>query len=249
MTSFVYIIQNKINHKIYVGKSNDPNVRWGVHRKVALGGREKYPNDFFAIHGSLAKYGFDNFIFEVIEQFDDEQDCLEAEGFWIQFFRSWDRSFGYNLSLGGDGSSPTEETRRKMSIAHQGEKHSQANLNEKQILEIWQKYSANNYTQEQLAEEYGVHKATVNDILTRKTWAHITKDLPNFVKKAYSRPGEQSGHNKITEEQVIEGIRLYNTGKHTYKEISELLGVKMHTIRAAIVGTNWKHIDRGLYAK
>jgi group I intron endonuclease len=92
MNFSIYIIQNKLNNKLYVGKSNDVEVRWGYHKKVATGRKELYPNDFSAIHGALAKYGFENFSWLVIEEFELEKDCFVAETFWIQFFRSWDRN-------------------------------------------------------------------------------------------------------------------------------------------------------------
>lgn len=254
MISYVYVIQNILNNKIYVGKSNNPQDRWKTHKKVSLGGKIKYPRDFFSIHGSLAKYGCNHFTFQIIEEFNNEEECLNAEQFWIQFFRSWDRDFGYNLSLGGDGVAPTIETKNKMSKAQQGEKHSQAILTEILVMEIYHKYKTGDYTQRQLAQEYHVNYGSINDIIKNRTWKHLkrtTLSKPHSVeqsKKLFVRNGKSSGNSKITENQVMKGILLYKTGNYTFKKIGEILGVKTHTIRAAIVGTNWKHIDRGLNA-
>lgn len=243
MKSYIYTIQNKLNNKIYVGKSNDTKIRWAHHIKVSRGGKSKYPKDFFAIHGALAKYGIDNFNFQIIEEFDDEQECLDAEGFWIEYLKTTDRSIGYNLSLGGDGPSPTAETKLKMSKAQQGAKHSQATLNEAQVIEILHKYTNEDCTQNQLAIEYGVSRTTINDIMKKRTWTHITKNYQH-IKKAYKHPGEQSGSSKLTENNVIEVIKLYNSGQHTYKEIATMFNVNEATVGAIIRGTNWKHIKR-----
>ena len=246
MSFFIYTIQNKINNKIYIGKSNNPEVRWGVHKKVAKGGKEKYPNDFFAIHGALAKYGIDNFSFTIIQRFDDEKECLKAEVFWIEYFRSCDRNIGYNLSPGGDGASPNADTLRKMSEAQQGEKSIKAILTESLAIEIFEKYANGDYTQYKLADEYGVSVQTINDLLRHKTWPHLSK-LYQHKAKTYSKRGELAGNSKLTENNVVEAIKLYNTGNYTYNEIAIMFGVKLHTIGAIIRGTNWKHIDRNLH--
>jgi group I intron endonuclease len=251
MTFCIYTIQNKINNKVYVGKSNNPEIRWGVHKKVASGGKEKYPDDFFAIHGALAKYGVYNFTFKIIEEFADEKECLEAEVRWIEYLKSHDRAYGYNLSLGGDGASPTEETKRKMSEAQRGEKHSHAILTEALVIEILEKYSTGDYTQTKLSKEYGVNRGTIGDIVGFRTWKHIPRPVLSKKvhsleqsKKLFVRNGEAVGSAKMTKDSVKEAIKLYATGQYTYKQIAEMFNVKPHTIGAIVRGTNWKHIER-----
>lgn len=253
MNWYIYIIQNKINYKLYVGKSNNVNTRWKTHKKVSLGGKKKYPNDFFIIHGALSKYGIDNFNFQIIEEFNDEKECLQAEEFWIQFFRSWDRSYGYNLTFGGDGESPTLETRLRMSKAQRGDKNPQAILNDQLVIEILNKYNTGDYNQRQLAKEYNIHYATINDLIRNKTWKHIVR-LPLLSKNIHSdkqkelfiRNGEKTGNNKLTEENVKEVIKLYNNEQYTYKQIAKMFNIKTPTIYAIINGITWKHITRDI---
>jgi group I intron endonuclease len=115
---YIYLITNLKNGKVYVGKSVDPSGRWHDHKKVALGGKEKYPNDFFAVHAALAKYGIDNFSFEIIDQFDSEEESYLAETAMIQLTCSNLTKYGYNCNLGGlGGIVPNEETRQKLIIA------------------------------------------------------------------------------------------------------------------------------------
>jgi hypothetical protein len=50
----------------------------------------------------------------VIDQAETEQELNEKEKYWIQFYKSFDPVFGYNLTLGGDGkTAPCSEGAKK----------------------------------------------------------------------------------------------------------------------------------------
>lgn len=66
------------------------------------------PKIYFA--RALAKDGMDSFNYFVIEEFENEQDCFDAEMFWIEFFRSNYPDYGYNLTKGGEGSTGYKHT-------------------------------------------------------------------------------------------------------------------------------------------
>lgn len=108
----IYVIQNTVTHKLYVGLTKNPKRRWKGHRTNANTGRKKN-----RLYDAMRSYGNDTFTFTVIEEYDTPEACAEAECFWIEFFRSWDPAFGYNLNHGGSLGLPTLETRRKMSEA------------------------------------------------------------------------------------------------------------------------------------
>ena len=99
----VYIFQHKQSHKIYIGKATDFNDRMSRHKRSI-----KYPKTYF--QRALAKYGMDSFNYFIIEEWESESDCLEAEVFWIAFFRSNVSGIGYNLTEGGEGSSGYKHT-------------------------------------------------------------------------------------------------------------------------------------------
>lgn len=131
----IYIIQNKLNNKLYVGKTSNLDRRRKEHIKVALGGKDKYGRNFRAVHAAITKYGKDNFNFFSIEKFSDEIEAYEAEAFWIEYFQSHRKNIGYNETMGGYGflsginhplygTHPTEETRKKLSDARKGKKPS-----------------------------------------------------------------------------------------------------------------------------
>jgi len=54
-----------------------------------------------------------------------------------------------------------------------GESNGQARLKEFEVLEMRALHSADGVDIETLAERYGVHKRTAQDVVCRKSWAHI----------------------------------------------------------------------------
>lgn len=193
----VYLIQNKINNKIYVGQSKVPNKRWVRHKYDALTRQKPHP-----LYLSIRKYGIENFQFEIIEQWNDNEiDC--AEKFWIEYFRSHDRNYGYNLELGGlKNKIISQETRNKFSISSKkrynyetaerlknakqtpiarenasksaiGSKNSRANLTEEIVLLIRKLWDTGNYKQIELAVKFTTPATTINHIIKRYTWKHI----------------------------------------------------------------------------
>ena len=106
---YLYKITNLINGKIYIGQTIQPNRRWYQHRADSV--RNKYP-----IHHAIKKYGAENFIFEIIACCKTQEDANYTEEQLIQQYdclSSGDK--GYNVHPGGFSTSPSLETRQKMS--------------------------------------------------------------------------------------------------------------------------------------
>jgi len=196
---YIYFITNKVNNKIYIGKTISPTTRWKSHKSIAKQGKLKYPNKYFAIHAAIAKYGADNFIFEIIECYPDNPSVNEAEIFWISYLR-WLGVSLYNETSGGDGATPgvpfTEDHKKKLSLAHLGkkastearmnmsrarksksilvgEKNIKAKISEEDVQNIIIMYRTKNYTCRQLATIYNVTSGTINKIIKRKLWSHV----------------------------------------------------------------------------
>ena len=123
---YVYCIKNKLNGKVYVGKSKDAIKRFRIHLKIAKGGKEKYSRKFHAIHAAITKYGIENFSFEILYKTLTESESFELEAKTISHLKE-NNLPTYNLSNGGEGNSGwhhTPESRLKMSKARKGKKFS-----------------------------------------------------------------------------------------------------------------------------
>lgn len=123
MKGGVYKISNIINNKIYIGSAVDFERRKKQHF------RQLFNNEHFNYHLQRAfnKYGVDNFIFEIIEECEEDQ-CVIKEQFYIDKLNATNPEFGYNISpTAGSvlGVKRSDETKRKLSQSHIGLKDSE----------------------------------------------------------------------------------------------------------------------------
>ena len=125
---YIYCIHNVINNKVYIGKGKSrKHSRFHEHILVANGGPDKYPTLYSLIHKAMNKYGINNFTYTVFQNFSSEIEALNAERYWITYFKSnvnvYGNEFGYNLTAGGDGVSTrvvSDMTRAKISASLKG---------------------------------------------------------------------------------------------------------------------------------
>lgn len=97
MNGYIYKITNKINEKIYIGKTLQPiYIRFKEHCKDAFRDRnEKRP-----LYAAMRKHGTESFEIELIEEISIDK-LSEREMYWIEKYNSYHN--GYNATKGGDG--------------------------------------------------------------------------------------------------------------------------------------------------
>lgn len=100
---YIYKIINLINLKIYIGQTVQPvKRRWRQHELSAQNTKRSDSN--LPLHSAMRKYGIDAFKYEIIEKCRDT-DINDREVYWISFYDSTNPEKGYNVSLGGGGTS------------------------------------------------------------------------------------------------------------------------------------------------
>lgn len=99
---------------MYIGQTkNTLKYRKNQHAREAR--CNKRPTVYF--HNALNKYGIDNFTFEQIDQANTHEDLNEKERYWIQYYNSNNKMFGYNLDSGGNSQGEkSEETKKKIGL-------------------------------------------------------------------------------------------------------------------------------------
>lgn len=99
MEGGIYKIQNKVNGKLYVGRTKNFQRRFKQYEYDFKHRRLRHINDY--LMNSMEKYGFENFEFTPLEYCEYEIQP-ERELFWMEFLNSTHRDFGYNLRVDTD---------------------------------------------------------------------------------------------------------------------------------------------------
>ena len=112
--SGIYKVENLLNHKCYIGKSDkDVYERLKCHKNCGHHSNSHLRN-------AIKKYGVDNFSFEVLE-FCSIDKTNERERYWIEYYDSFKN--GYNCTTGGEGEIGwhlSDEAKRKISEGNKG---------------------------------------------------------------------------------------------------------------------------------
>ncbi len=110
----IYKITNTINNKVYIGQtSKTAQERFNAHIKKAKAHVNRY------LYDAMNHYGIENFSVEEIEKCSKEM-LDEREIYWIAFYKSDNKEFGYNMTKGGGGgdtwtNNPHKDKTRKKS--------------------------------------------------------------------------------------------------------------------------------------
>ena len=91
----IYKAQNKVNGKIYIGKTNNLPKRIREHTRYDV-------HNGLIFHKAIEKYGEENFEWEIIDSTEDFQKANELESYYIKEYNSF-KPNGYNMTFGGDG--------------------------------------------------------------------------------------------------------------------------------------------------
>lgn len=244
----IYKITNIKNGKSYIGQSKNLNDRIRSHRWMLRS--NKHGNEY--LQRSFNKYGEDNFYFEIIEECELDE-LNNKEIFWIDFFETTNRHFGYNYEGGGsDNKIIHEVTRKKISKAFKGKRTGKNNpmygrkltetrkkqisltnrglnslLNERKAGEIKEK-RLYGYSLSELAKEYNVNVTTISKVTSCVNWIYVKEHLN-------SRLIDEDCRRK---REVREKIFKYYEPGMKAPELSNITGISVNVIRNSIGGYN-----------
>jgi len=173
MKKAIYKIENKINHKIYIGQSLNPEKRFQEHCYK----HEKYIS---LINQAIQKYGEKNFSFEIIGWFEDYN---EKEQYYIKYYRSL-TPYGYNIVRGGE-----EPPHPK------GETHPCALVNNETVERIKQDLQNWDIPKNQIIKKYHVTADIIRHINDGTSWYDPLLTYP-------LRPGEYEINEKKADKVI-----------------------------------------------
>lgn len=247
MRSGVYKITNKVNGKFYIGSSYDVDNRWMCHRRDLNAGTHPNPK----LQNAWTKYGKDNFIFEVIEEVQANQDLLfERENHYLSTLKPYERNIGFNIcpdAKGGDNITHNPNRDKfieKMLVINKGEGNGMygKNHSEKSILEQKNK-AVGRYTLDWFIEKYGEEGnkkfETRRQMLMNRKINYITD--PNASSMSFKGHKHKAGFKEKSNQSKLyfkehwnEFVELIKSGKYSQRQLSNNLGISRQTLRQRI---------------
>lgn len=194
----IYKFTNIDNGKVYIGKS--------INISKRLKGHSIYREDKYSyFSNAIKRNGKKKFVCEFLVDCCDEETLLKAEKYFIAYYKSNQRKFGYNLTDGGDGVSPNKETRKKMKkIANENKKVGEQSMFYKKLTQEETDFIIKNYSELKLS------LSELRDLFFKKFNKHY------YIKKFYDTLKKNNIQVRSREEQFSINVK----GK-TVDQISE----------------------------
>lgn len=105
---FIYKITNQKNNKCYIGQTTQTlEQRFQQHIYNA----KKHINRY--LYDAMNKYGIENFSIICLEECPNDSLDIK-EKYWIKYFQSNNKNFGYNMTEGGEGGNTWENNPHKL---------------------------------------------------------------------------------------------------------------------------------------
>lgn len=217
----VYIHRNLVNGKVYVGiTSRSPEKRWGKDGN----GYKRHPYFWNAIK----KYGWHNFEHRVVLQHETFEYACQVERCLIKHYKSNNRQYGYNDTLGGEGRLLTDEQKKALGEQRKGENNA---------------FYGKHHTEET--------KNRLREINSGKPITEIQAECLQLGRKKWTpdrrkrlsdtRKGEGSPTSKLVEDDVIDILKMIQQHE-PYSEIKNKYRISDATISSIKNKKRWAHL-------
>lgn len=217
----IYRITDLTNGKIYIGQTRNLKRRKKEYKSASNGISKKNQN--YLICQMFAEKGFDNFVFDVLEEVNDSGLLDEKEIFWISKLDSRNPLIGYNSKTGGKGGSLIQESRDKMRQSSYGFHHTEEEKlkRSKPIITVDPKTNViiHYRSMKDLGKDIGVNRAMVSHAVNRGILFHDRYVFPADKEERdllYNKlkVKETGGHNaRISFESYTSAYNLLTNDK------------------------------------
>ena len=137
----IYKLTNKINGKVYIGQSRNIKNRWRGHKFES-----KIEDNGWYFYNAIRKYGWENFIREILIEITDDTWVEELLNFYEVYFVFYYESMkytgkGYNVKFPGSNGPMSEDSKKKMRLSQKGHFVSEKTRNKIRIANSGKKQS------------------------------------------------------------------------------------------------------------
>lgn len=257
---YIYKIENIVNHKLYIGETDNIKRRFDQHMKnpFAKRGRDDCPK----LYNSIRKYGLSNFSFSVLEEiYSTEQEALDIEAMYIEKYNTvkmglnivhkskcisgiFNPMYGKGYLISGNKNGMYGKVGNLNPFY--GKTHSKEVLNNNS--KLFSKFSEeiiaeikmmmyNKMPSKQIKEKYpGLTDKMLSLMRSGKRWAYILPDIklnPKF--------------KQLSKKIVIEILNIWNDSKYNsiklfHDFIKNKYDISYYKIRHIVNGDAWKNL-------
>lgn len=183
----IYMIKNKANDKVYIGRSKDITSRFSSHKHNLI--NKKHINNY--LQQSWNKYGEENFEFIILEECDSVEETYEREIFYINKFNSTNMNYGYNLSSGGEGAGNwSEESKEKLSIS---KRFNNTSLMDSDVRLI-KLFMYCNMDRKEISKIFSVSRKVLTQISRGKSFEYISPELNKSIHNLKQKMIDERNH-------------------------------------------------------
>lgn len=231
MIGTIYKIANKKNGKIYIGqtiqdfskrvRSHKFHLKCGVHHNSLL--QRVYD-----------KYGLEIFEFQILEKC-DASILDEREKYWINYYNTTDRKFGYNFESGGNVNKKHHQETIEKFIENSRGKNNKLTPNEVKIIKqlIIDKESLT-----EISKKFGVSVDCISKIKSLKNWGYVSPELNDRMTQAdTSRKIKMMTDEEIEEckNLILKGESVFNLSARyeiPYRRFSNMFKEEMDLVNS-----------------
>ena len=214
---FIYITTNLINNKKYIGQ-----------KKYGVKNCETYLGSGIILKQAIEKHGRENFKRDILEECYSKEELNEREKYWINYYDAVNSKNFYNIAIGGDGGNViegyTEERRKELKELHSKKSKEyipscedgwNAKLSNSDVLKIVERLNTDEKLSD-IAKDFNVSDGTISDILNKRTWLDLTKDIE--INHDYSKRHYKT-HQKPVAQYDLDGnfIAEYESAREAEK--------------------------------
>ncbi|MGE6717702.1 GIY-YIG nuclease family protein [Peribacillus frigoritolerans] len=217
----IYMCTNQVNQKRYIGKTIQPlKNRMTQHKSKSL--NLSLTSHYF--YNGIRKYGWDNFVWEIIDYAESEQDIIGKEKRHIKekdtFYKN---NKGYNMTLGGEGT-----------IGF-------GIINEDTAYEIKVLLRDTSLTMAKIGTMFGVSLFIVDSIYRGVSWSYVEVEGFSPCMKR-SKENREWDNLRLTDETVKEVKKLLRDGIKV-NVIAKKFDTSEILISQINMGRIWRHIE------
>jgi len=193
-TPVIYAIENRINHKVYIGSATHFDKRCRIHLYYL----NKNKHHSKHLQAAWNKYGADAFYFHVLE-YVNCSNMLKREQWWLDTVQPFRREVGYNISPTAGNISGTElsyEAKRQISD---------------RMRKIWASPDGRKKMSDSMKEGWDAEARQNKSVASQRMWTPERKRRQSErMKQIWARPEEKESRANLMKEAWASETRRQN---------------------------------------